>query len=106
MSGISFRIWCEWQLCRTYGTPPIWVLCLSNRRVKTRRYRTGRADGTGTDSSALVTLLVIPLTDFSLRDYITIINPHQLPNAVGMTSLVTPGFNPVGWRPADVGEVP
>ena len=54
----------------------------SDRRVKTRRYQIGRADGT---DMAPVVLPSYPARSF-LIDYA---------NAVGMTSFVTPGFNPV-----------
>jgi len=58
------------------------VVDASDRRVKTRRYQIGRADGT---EMAPVMLPSYPVWSF-LTDYA---------NAIGMTSLVTPGFNPV-----------
>jgi len=45
---------------RTYGTQAGWVeLYGSNRRVKTRRYRIGRADGTGMENAWRVSSIQI-----------------------------------------------
>ena len=98
MSAISSRNWFE--ICRTYGTQAAWVVGAADRRPRVAGLKPG------------VTRLAVPMAlvaSYRLQSLNVqyrkhthqhtsnpTINPYQPSNAVGMTSLVTPGFNPEG----------